>query len=276
MQGLAMLGPCFLAGLLTFGAPAASAQEKVLWLKTDWSPVFMPDDGGFGDAVLAWLQARLPGYSHETRRQPLARLLKTMEDPQTIVCTSNLMRTPAREAQFLISHDIMRMPALSLVVRSADAELFRPLCDARGMVEFRRLLQQTRIDGAINENRSYGTALDALLREAPSSASVSRLPKTANMVAMLAVDRVDWILLYPFEATWLARQETGVPPLTALPIAEIPAVNLGGVTCNRVPGAEKLVASINSLIESNPDEPWLQPMYDWLDPETRARVSRKP
>ncbi|MEK9971126.1 MAG: hypothetical protein VW600_18475 [Ferrovibrio sp.] len=277
MHRLTVIVGCLLAGLAGLGTFPASAQEKVLWLKTDWSPVFMPEGGGFGDAVLAWLQEKLPGtYSHETRRQPLARLLKTMENRTSIICTINLLRTPAREAEFLISRDIMRMPALGLVIRSADLEAFRPLHNAKGLVEFRHLQWQTKIDGAVNENRAYGTVIDALLREAPVTAPVIRLPKTANMVAMLAVDRVDWILLYPFEATWLARQEAGVPPLTTLPIAEIPTVNRGGVTCNRASGAEQLVTAINGLIETHPDEPWLKAMYDWLDPETRARVSLKP
>jgi uncharacterized protein (TIGR02285 family) len=267
---------CALAVQLVLTATAAFAQDRVLWLKTDWAPVFMPDDQGFGDAVLAWLQERLPAdYRHETRRLPLARLLKAMEDRHTIICTSNLLRTPAREAQYLISHDIMRMPALALVVRSNDVETFVSLRDAAGMVEFRHLLHQSKIDGAVNENRSYGTAIDTLLREAPAKAPVSRLPKTANMVSMLAADRVDWILLYPFEATWLARQQPGMPGLSILPLAEIPAVNRGGVTCNRAPGAERLVAAIDRLIDDNPDEPWLKSMYGWLDPETRQRVSQR-
>jgi uncharacterized protein (TIGR02285 family) len=266
---------CIFAVFLALAAPAAPAQEKVLWLKTDWPPVFMPSGRGFGDAVLTWLQQRLPGYNHEIRRLPLARLLKAMEDPQAIICTSNLLRTPAREAQFLISRDVMRMPALGLVVRGSDTDAFQPLRDARGMVEFRSLLHQPALDGAINENRAYGAVLDNLLRDPTVTAPLIRLPKTGNMVSMLAAKRVDWILLYPFEAIWQARQEQTVPALSTLAIAEIPAFNRGGVTCNRVPGAETLVAAIDRLIEGRPDEPWLAPMLEWLDPETRQRVGAR-
>lgn len=260
--------------LLALVAGEAPAQDKILWLKTDWSPVFMPDGKGFGDAVLTWLQSRLPAnYSHETRRLPLPRLLKMMEDRQVITCTSNLLRTPAREAQFLISRDVMRMPALGLVVRGGEADAFRALRDERGMVEFRRLLHRPDLDGAINENRAYGAALDSLLRDPTITAPLIRLSKTSTMVSMLAANRVDWILLYPFEAIWLAREEQAIPALSTLGIAEIPAFNRGGVTCNHAPGAERLVAAINDLIESHPDEPWLAPMYAWLDPETRQRLS---
>jgi uncharacterized protein (TIGR02285 family) len=271
---LRMLG-CALATVLLAGvAHDAQAEEKVLWLKTDWPPVFMQNRQGFGDAALAWLMARLPSdYTHEIRSLPLPRLLRLMEDPQATVCTSNLLRTPAREAQYLISRDIMRMPALGLVVRSADASEFLPIQDARGMVEFRRLMQQTALDGAVNQNRSYGTVLDGLLREAAPDAPVTRLPKTGNMVSMLAAKRLDWILLYPFEAIWQARQEQTAPVLSALPIAEIPTVNLGGITCNRTPTSKRLIPAIDAILAAHPDEPWLQPMYAWLDPDTRQRVS---
>lgn len=269
-----MLGCALLAVLLAVVVKNAQAQDRVLWLKTDWPPVFMQNRQGFGDAALAWLVARLPpDYAHEFRSLPLPRLLRLMEDPQATVCTSTLLRTPAREVQFLISRDIMRMPALGLVVRSADASEFRPIQDARGMVEFRRLIQQTALDGAVNQNRSYGPVLDGLLRDAAPDAPVTRLPKTGNMVSMLAAKRLDWILLYPFEAIWQARQEQTAPVLSVLPIAEIPTVNLGGVTCNRTPTSERLVPAIDAILAAHPEEPWLQPMYAWLDPDTRQRVS---
>jgi uncharacterized protein (TIGR02285 family) len=271
---ISLLRCVLLALLLCIVAQDAQAEDKVLWLKTDWSPVFMPNRQGFGDAALAWLIARLPtSYTHEMRSLPLPRLLRLMDEPQTTVCTSNLLRTPARETQFLISRDIMRMPALGLVVRSADVKDFQPLLDAKGMVEFRRLLQQAALQGAVNQNRSYGPVLDDLLRNVPPDAPIARLPKTGNMVSMLAAKRLDWLLLYPFEAVWQARQEQTAPVLAVLPIAEIPVINLGGVTCNRTPVAERLVPAIDAILAAHPDEPWLKPMYDWLDPDTRQRVS---
>jgi len=267
-----LLRSVLLALLFSISVQPVRAEDKVLWVKTEWPPVFMPNRQGFGDSALAWLIARLPpDYTHEMRALPLPRLLRLMEDPQLTVCTSNLLRTPEREKQFLISRDIMRMPALGLVVRSADAKDFQPLLNDQGMVEFRRLLQAT-LDGAVNQNRSYGPVLDGLLRDAPSDAPVARLPKTGNMVSMLAAKRLDWLLLYPFEAIWQARQEQTAPVLSVLPIAEIPTVNLGGVTCNRTPVAARLVPVIDAILAAHSDEPWLQPMYDWLDPETRQRV----
>lgn len=275
MQPARLLRTILTAALLLAAGQAHAQDSHVLWLKTEWPPVFTAAGKGFGDHALRWLQQRLPAHSHETRSLPLPRLLRTMDEQHTTVCTTNLLRTPAREEKYLISRDIMRMPALSLVVRTSAVPAFAGLRNARGEIEFTRLMQQTELDGVINENRSYGPVLDSLLRAAPSAASFARLPKTGSMVSMLAANRVDWILLYPFEAVWLARQEQTAPVLSNLPIAEIPAFGDGGVTCNRTVLAEKLVADINRVLAAHPDEPWLTAMFDWLDPETRQRIARR-
>lgn len=271
-----LFGALLLAVALDLVAPAVRADQAVLWLKTEWPPVFMVNGGGFGDHATGWLIERLPGYRHETRNLPLARLLRTLEQTDTITCASGLARTPAREAQFVVSHDLMRMPGLALVVRAADLSDFGALRNPDGTIAMRRLLGQADLDGAIHESRSYGHVLDEALRSAPPTAPLSRLSKTASMLSMLAAKRVDWLLLYPFEATWQARQGNIDTPVVSLPVADVPPTIRGGITCNRAAGSAALVAKIDQLIDAQPDQPWLRPMLDWLDPEARKRLSALP
>lgn len=236
----------------------------------------MNGGGGFGDHAMGWLIERLPGYRHDIRNLPLTRLLKTMEQTDTIICASGLARTPAREAQFIVSHDLMRMPGLALVVRAVDLNAFGVLRGPDGTIAMRRLLGQGDLDGAIHESRSYGHALDEILRAAPPTAPLTRLSKTASMLSMLAAKRVDWLLLYPFEATWQARQSNIDTVVVSLPVADVPPTIRGGITCNHAAGSAALVAKIDQLIASQPDQPWLRPMLDWLDPEARRRLSVLP
>lgn len=258
----------FLLGLLVLLPVGAQAKETLIWLKTEWPPVFTARGDGFGDQALSWLMDRLPDYEHSVQNLPLARLLKTLENQEATVCASGLARNPAREQQYLISRDFMHMPALALVVRADAVDAFARYRRADGGVEMRRLLTQDDLKGAINDNRSYGTSLDAMLQGAP----LVRLSKTSNMVSMLAARRFDWVLLYPFEATRQSRQETPAPEIVGLPIAEIPGLIEGGITCNRTTGGRQVIAEIDRLIAANPSWPWMAPMLDWLDPETRRRL----
>ncbi|MFN4165253.1 MAG: hypothetical protein ACK4GK_11810 [Ferrovibrio sp.] len=246
----------------------AQAKEALIWLKTEWPPVFTARSDGFGDQALAWLMDRLPDYEHSVQNLPLARLLKTLESQDATICASGLARNPAREQQYLISRDFMHMPALALVVRADAVDAFARYRRADGGVEMRRLLAQSDLKGAVNDNRSYGAILDAMLQ----GTSLVRLSKTSNMVSMLAARRFDWALLYPFEATRQARQEAPAPEIAGLPIAEIPGLIEGGITCNRTAGGRQVIAKIDRLIAANPSWPWMAPMLDWLDPETRRRL----
>ncbi|WP_300304587.1 hypothetical protein [Ferrovibrio sp.] len=264
MHRLVFILVLFGIGLLPAGV---KAQDAVLWLKTEWPPVFTSRSHGFGDQALGWLLEHLPGYAHHVQSLPLGRLLKTMERQDITVCASGLARTPAREGQFLISHDFMHMPALALVVRADDVRTFGDFRRTDGSIEMRRLLSQDRLKGGINDNRSYGAMLDALLQSAP----LVRLAKTSNMVSMLAAKRLDWVLLYPFEATWQARQEKPAPDIAGLPITDIPSLIRGGITCSRTTGGQRVIDQIDQLILDNPARPWMAPMLDWLDPETRRR-----
>lgn len=263
--GLLVLGP------LALWPGGARAKEALIWLKTDWPPVFTAQGNGFGDQALDWLIERLPGYQHSMQNLPLARLLRTMERQDVAVCASGLARTPSRERQFLVTRDFMHMPALALVVRGDAIQAFAGFRNAGGGVEMRTLLAQDRLKGGINDNRSYGPVLDAMLQGAP----VVRLSKTSNMISMLAARRLDWVVLYPFEATQQARQETPAPEIAGLPIAGIPGLIEGGITCNRTAGGQRAIAEIDSLIAANPSWPWMVPMLDWLDPETRRRLAAR-
>jgi uncharacterized protein (TIGR02285 family) len=258
----------FLLGLLMLLPAGAQAKEALIWLKTEWPPVFTARSDGFGDQALAWLMDRLPDYEHSVQNLPLARLLKTLESQDATICASGLARNPAREQQYLISRDFMHMPALALVVRADAVDAFARYRRADGGVEMRRLLAQSDLKGAVNDNRSYGAILDAMLQ----GTSLVRLSKTSNMVSMLAARRFDWALLYPFEATRQARQEAPAPEIAGLPIAEIPGLIEGGITCNRTAGGRQVIAKIDRLIAANPSWPWMAPMLDWLDPETRRRL----
>jgi uncharacterized protein (TIGR02285 family) len=268
-------GRAALSGLLVlffaFLARPVHAGETILWLKTEWPPVFMTNGKGFGDQAMVWLIERLPDYKNNIRSVPLARLLRTLDHTDEIVCASGLARTPTREAQFLVSADLMHMPGLALVTRADDIEVFHRQRNAAGAIELRRLLQQGNLDGAIHESRSYGAALDEVLRAAPANAPLVRLTKTNSMLSMLGAKRVDWLLLYPFEATWQAKQEDMEMAIVSLPVAEVPASIRGGITCNRVPGSAAVIEKINTLIGSHPDRPWLGSMMEWLDPEARRR-----
>ncbi|WP_428247880.1 hypothetical protein [Ferrovibrio sp.] len=256
--------------LLVILPGAARAADSLLWLKAQWTPVFVEQETGFGDAALDWLKQRLPDYRHETRFQPLPRLERLLGEQQQ-ACTASLARNPAREARFLFSHDFLRMPGLAVVVRDDSLAAVKAHGDGQAGVDVAALLRDAALDGVINENRSYGAALDALLQPVPPE-RLMRLPRASTMVAMLGASRVDWVLLYPFEAAAQARALKPPPHLNMLPILGQRPVIASGIACARSAFGQRVIDQVNALIEAHPAAPWQAALNALLDDETRARM----
>lgn|GEM_PF-5227684 len=248
----------------------AGAAEELLWLKASWAPVFVEQGDGFGDGALEWLRQRLPEHRHADRFLPLPRLqLALAELPHA--CTASLARNPAREAQFLFSRDFLRMPGLAVVVRPGSLAALAPFGDAQQGIDLPRLVQDAGLDGVINENRSYGASLDPVLQAAPPE-RLKRLTRASTMVAMLAAERVDWVLLYPFEANWQARKLQPPPAIAALPIQGQKPVIASGIACARSDVGRRVIAKVDALIAAHPTRPWQAALNALLDAETRARM----
>lgn len=259
--------------LLVILPGTASAAESVLWLKAKWVPVFVEQGNGFGDAALDWLKQRLAGYQHDTRFMPLPRLERMLaEQPQA--CTASLARNPAREARFLFSRDFLRMPGLAVVVRDDSLAAVKLHGDGQAGVDVAALLRDAALDGVINENCSYGTALDAVLQPVPAE-RLMRLPRASTMVAMLGAGRVDWVLLYPFEAAAQARMLKPPPHLNMLPILGQRPVIASGIACARSAFGQRVIDQVNALIDTHPDMPWQAALDALLDDETRARMNAR-
>ncbi len=265
---LARLGLGCLA-LVAAVAPARAAEE-LLWLKASWAPVFVEQGDGFGDSALNWLQQNLAEYRHADRFLPLPRLQLALADlPHA--CTASLARNPVREAQFLFSRDFLRMPGLAVVVRPGSLAALAPYGDARQGIDLPRLVRDAGLDGVINENRSYGAALDPVLQAVPPE-RLKRLTRASTMVAMLAAERVDWVLLYPFEASWQARKLRPEPAIAALPILGQRPVIASGIACARSDFGRRVIAQVDALIAAHPSRPWQAALNALLDAETRARM----
>jgi len=265
--------PLYIMLLLLLLPGWARAAEPLLWLKAQWVPVFVEQETGFGDAALDWLKQRLPDYRHDTRFLPLPRLERLLaEQPQA--CTASLARNPAREARFLFSRDFLRLPGLAVVVREDSLKAVKAHGDAQAGIDMAALLSDATLDGVINENRSYGTALDAVLQPVPPE-RLLRLPRASTMVAMLGADRVDWLLLYPFEANAQARLLKPPPVLHMLPIRGQRPVTASGIACARSAFGQRVVDQVNALIDAHPGAPWQAALDALLDDETRVRMGAR-
>ncbi|HEV8631695.1 MAG TPA: ABC transporter substrate-binding protein, partial [Thermoanaerobaculia bacterium] len=82
---------------------------------------------------------------------------------------------------------------------------------------------------------------------------------------------VDYVLGYPYEALYMAKQRGVAAQVVTLPLAEVPDYTLAHVVCPKTDWGRKVIAEINrALLEERPKPEYRQAIERWLDHELQA------
>ena len=274
----------------------ASAQPVMRWLVQDIPPHFsfaagrspqsVADLGnGELDGFLRQLIAQLPQYRHEFVEASLPRYEALVLKGETL-CSVLHKRLPER---LVNRHFTPMFPALSsrqlqLVVRRDRLERFQAL---GSRVAVASLMQMPDLKGLVARGRSFGSALDPLLKPPlgkPLDTVVTTNAKT--VLAMLRAGRMDYTLEYADTVQQFLRSaDVGSDgdrrelDLVLLPIAELEGHDIAYASCTRnAPGREQIEAidaAVRRLAQDPRREAWLRA---WLGESVgaaeRARLIR--
>ncbi|MBW8845241.1 MAG: hypothetical protein JF607_09735 [Burkholderiales bacterium] len=241
-----------LASGTALAAEAPPAVDSILWLVSNTMAV--PDGDVMrhpADELTHWLQARLPGVT-------LKPMVANAERSWTLIregrraCHAGAARTPERERLAYFT-DTWLVPPPQLIVRQ-DRRAALPL-DARGAVDLEALLSDGTLRGVLNQGRSYGAALDALINAQPTGPQVQRVyggDYGSNLLAMLMQERADYTLDYPnvliAQASQPPGEQAGEPPLAALPVKGASDPVVSGVACPRTRWGHAAIRLIDAAL----------------------------
>jgi len=273
-HGLGLLATlAALAGLLS-AAPAVG-RESVLWAALDFPP-FQIREGEFAatgsfDGLLDLLVNQLSEYDHEVVTMTFARREEEIRKGQ-VLCTPGLFRTPAREKLLSFS-----LPALihldnRVVFPAAKADRFegaRPL-------DLESLLKRADLIGGIISERSFAPNIDPLLRQyAKAPNLVVRPMKSAQMFELLVKGEIDYTVLFPHEAAYLARQSGRPQEIALRPIAGTPPYIFTHVACTKGPWGEAMIARINGILLDQRQRPEYRALSErWYDEPDKALIRK--
>lgn len=273
----------------------ASAAPVMRWLVQDIPPHFSLAVGrspqsvaDFGngelDGFLRQLIAQLPQYRHEFVEASLPRYEALVLKGETL-CSVLHKRLPERLANryFTPMFPALSSRQLQLVVRRDRLERFQAL---GSRVAVASLMQKPGLKGLVARGRSFGSALDPLLKPPlgkPLDTVVTTNAKT--VLAMLRAGRMDYTLEYADTVQQFLRSEVGSDAdrreldLVLLPIAELEGHDIAYASCTRnAPGREQIEAidaAVRRLAQDPRREAWLRA---WLGESAgsaeRARLIR--
>jgi len=249
-----------------------SAKERIFWLVRDLPPftIFAGPEKGQGvmDQLLPLLIGRMPEYDHSIVRVNRARGIQMLQDRNSFTCDPTLLWTPERAKYVRFSMPSLGVLSGGLVLRKENQALVAPYLDGQ-QVDLRGLLSNDSLKLGIVAERSYGTRIDAILRQLPDS-GLSRHygnDATANLLQMQQLGRLRMVLGYWPEVRYLIQQQGGLlADYQFHPVQGVERYQFLHVGCSDSPLGRDAIAHIDQLLPALRRDVLPALYAHWLDP----------
>ncbi|MDD2107885.1 MULTISPECIES: TIGR02285 family protein [Pseudomonas] len=249
-----------------------SAKERLFWLVRDLPPFTIlegPEKGqGVIDQLLPLLIRQMPEYDHSILRVNRARGLQMLQDPKSFTCDPTLLWTPERAEYVRFSVPSLGVLSGGLVLRKDSEALVAPYLDGQE-VDLHGLLSKTPLKLGVVAERSYGTQIDAILRQLPDTAFSRHYGNdaTANLLQMQQLGRLRMVLGYWPEVRYLVEQQGGaLADYRFHPVQGVNRYQFLHVGCSNSELGREAIAHIDQLLPALRRDVLPGLYARWLDP----------
>lgn len=166
-------------------------------------------------------------------------------------CLTGVLDISQRRQQYRFSLPFTAVQGIRLYIKAdhPQASALAQHQDTAGNISLSNLLLQHRsfLIG-VDQDRSYGKALDTFLRDPALKRNIVFRHSGANigeLWLMLDEGRVDIILEYPF------MQPDNLPGMVlSQPLTEVPAIEKAYIACNNSPQGQAIIAALDQAIQA--------------------------
>lgn len=250
----------------------ASAKERIFWLVRDLPPFTIlegPEKGqGVIDQLLPLLIRQMPEYDHSIVRVNRARGIQMLQDLNSFTCDPTLLWTPERAEYVRFSVPSLGVLSGGLVLRKDSEALVAPYLDDQE-VDLHALLSKAPLKLGVVAERSYGTQIDAILRQLPDSAFSRHYGNdaTANLLQMQQLGRLRMVLGYWPEVRYLVEQQGGaLADYRFHPVQGVNRYQFLHVGCSNSELGREAIAHIDQLLPALRRDVLPGLYARWLDP----------
>lgn len=250
----------------------ASAKERIFWLVRDLPPFTSfegPEKGqGVIDQLLPLLIRQMPEYDHSIVRVNRARGIQMLQDPKSFTCDPTLLWTPDRAEYVRFSVPSLGVLSGGLVLRKDSEALVAPYLDGQE-IDLHGLLSKTPLKLGVVAERSYGTQIDAILRQLPDTAFSRHYGNdaTANLLQMQQLGRLRMVLGYWPEVRYLVELQAGaLADYKFHPVKGVNRYQFLHVGCSNSELGREAIAHIDQLLPALRRDVLPGLYARWLDP----------
>lgn len=253
----------------------AQGRETITWYTGDFPPHTIyqgsEKDKGNHDLAIKDFMARMPQYDHKTEDAVTPQIVHSLTNEPSS-CSLQVVKNAEREKAIAYSqlpHTYLLPNAMITLRKSLDA--FKPFLNNAGEVKLDEALSSGKFKVAVSQGRSYGAAIDPVLKKHPSIT----MPLPANLTNRLGMmmrklesqGEFDAGFGYAVEMAYQIRNHKLNPAdYVAVPVASSTLVPLS-VACSKSDSGKRILAELDKILS----EPATQQIFDaryksWLDP----------
>ncbi|WP_342620896.1 TIGR02285 family protein [Rhodoferax sp. GW822-FHT02A01] len=257
----------------------ATELPTINWMVQDIAPIWMLDNGrpttGTMDAIIQMLMDEWPDAKHEFTVVSTPRALSNLSNGVES-CLAGSVNTPER-AKFSYHSPAFLVAPPQLIARpQIIAKLAK---NSNGEILPATLFDRADMKGLIEQKRSYGPVLDALLsRRSPNSGihEVLRADAGSNLLKMVALGRGDYFLEYD---TIFAYQLNRNPELRSAGFITAPVAGNAmvkfGFSCPKTEWGRRTIKRIDALMIKFAALPEFQAIqWKWQTPSAAIRYRK--
>ena len=245
--------------------PAAeAAADAVTWMHADFPPLRIvegPYAGqGPSDMIHDLMRREMPDLDHHVLTANLSRTMNWMQKGEKVLAVG-IIPNLERDAVMQYSMPCVLVPPVCLVVRAGDADGGQGGRIALGEFVARKVL-------GVAVDRSYGPEVDAVLRTAPDPSRIVAHTGSnllGSLLDMLLLGRVDGVLAYPLEATYVARMRGREGGIALVPLKDALVPVVGRVAAPRTAWGTDMIGRVNAVLERHRNTPEYRRAFEhWL------------
>jgi uncharacterized protein (TIGR02285 family) len=254
------------------------AEEEIKWLRSDFPPFSIPSgpyvDKGPCDLATALLIDKLDDYKNIVMLSNYKRTLSALKQ-QKKVGSAVLLKTPEREKFIEFSIPYIVLLPNGIVLLKSQVGKFKPYINKKGYISLEKTITESNLKAGISSGRKYSGIIDKVLKEYKNNENIyvnHKIPIIKPLLILMLKGRLDYILCYPNEARYYAKQLGENEKIVWLPLEGMPKHTLCYVGFPKNEWGKNIINKINPILMKHRNTPEFHNSYEsWLDEVSKKR-----
>ena len=258
----------FITAFFIFGLSFPVNADKILWYVLDYKPYEYIEDGvykGYGVKWMKMLQSELPQYQHSFSLVNYSRLFNSLENGKQ-ACSLGFYPTQKRDSIVHYSiPDVLWFSLQLFMLKTTYQRLGEPQS-----LSISDILTNNLGTIGITNNLSYNRPIDKIFAQHKGSPNIMVNYTgivSKNLFSMMNVDRIDFLLEFPPEGSFAAKEANMAEKIISVPIKEAEHLSYSRTVCTKSPWGQKVIDDIDkALIKLRETEKWRAVYENVIDP----------